>query len=199
MRISLTTLLILTVLALPVYAARKEAEIVIFTLDTQTEIPFDDRDRTDRHFFHGMVICNIEHTSDSRLEQMLDELADSATESSHPPAVRAGEFGVRQSQNGRPARDLLICLNECRSPRIIVLGKPDREARLKPDQERLLRGAIARVIKTKRLVCTSGVLQRRSTVRRRCSESQRSVITETVSDGCGELKLNSMGVQQRGR
>jgi len=144
---NLRTLVVLTVFALPLFAASKTAEIVIFTLDVKTEIPPQDRDRTDSRFFHGMAILSSEHASDRQLQHMLCELAEDAKRSGHKPAVRDGEFGVRLHKNGEATQDLLVCFRQCRSPLFIVIGKSDREVGLAPDQVRVLREAIDRLVK----------------------------------------------------
>lgn len=144
------TFILLALVAFPLFAARNAGDMTLFTLDPKTEIPQEQRDRTDDHYFHGMAIRNVERSQDEHLKRMLCELAERAQKSGTPSPLRDGEFGVRISDGRSSPQDFIVCFSQCRSPVLIVVGKTvaaDREVRLTADQERSLHDAMNRIIR----------------------------------------------------
>jgi hypothetical protein len=85
-------------------------EILVLKLDPKTSIPYQDRDRTDEHFFHGFRIlegAREKGTDDMRrIENLLlglDHLQWS------PDSLRDADYGVRMRKPTGNV-DLLLCM-----------------------------------------------------------------------------------------
>jgi hypothetical protein len=121
--------------------------VILFKLDPKTEIPAEEANRTDRHFFHGMRVLSTLHVSDAALRNTVCESLTIVREHGDPPLVRDGEYGIRiQCDDRKSMNDLVLCFH-CLSPRLRLTGKTladEKEITLKDDDERRLREALDR-------------------------------------------------------